>query len=133
MLMDLGLVALIGRVIVFMILDFIGHILLLDPVAGVVVGIQIAPARAQPVRALIMRIAQWRRHLTARRFGVGHGCVNGADHAIALGTFADGDDGLRQGQPGLGHADQFQRLPGCHSLQHGDGIGQAPHPHWHGQ
>ena len=26
MLMDLGLVALIGRVIVFMILDFIGHI-----------------------------------------------------------------------------------------------------------
>ena len=78
MLMDLGLVALIGRVIVFMILGFIGHILLLDPVAGVVVGIQIAPARAQPVRALIMRIAQWRRHLTARRFGVGHALYRGA-------------------------------------------------------
>ena len=58
-------------------------------------------------------------------FRIPKGRVQGHDHPVGLGAFAQKDDGLDDGQPGFRQADQLQGLGRRHRLDHGLGIGQA--------
>ena len=57
--------------------------------------------------------------------GVGHGRADGLNHGVALLRLADGDNGLGDGDLGLGHAHELQGLYGGMGLEHGDGVRQA--------
>ena len=94
--------------------------------AGKIVGVFVADARADALGALVMGIAQVHRHgLGLGLLGVRERRVHRHRHAVGFGTFAHGDDGLRHGQPRLGHAHVLQRPKRRLGQQHRHGVGHA--------
>ena len=125
-LLDRGLGAQRGGLVVARVGDHVGGVLLLGDAERLVVAVGVGLPVADLLRARVVGVAQVRRHRPdLAGADVGAGGVDRLDHGVGLRRDGQRDRGLGEVEPGLGHPDQLHRLGGGHGGRQGGRVGQA--------
>ncbi|MPM40321.1 hypothetical protein SDC9_86961 [bioreactor metagenome] len=124
--LDLRFLPLIGRAVVSPALQRGRHIVLLDPMTGKIVRVEIALAVAEPARPGKRGIPQIDRHrLVEARLRVRRRLAQRDNHAVGLWRLAEKDDCLRERESRFRQADMVERLRRGNGLHHRLRVGKS--------